>query len=278
MDIDFGACLRRGVIGAVGSVPGTLISHPFDVWKIRMQVSGDSLRTAFRQIHSINGVRGFYRGLLPAVEQRLATRGPMFLVSELYTQLILTNTSLSRTQATFVGSAGSGFTTGALASVFEYKKKILSQCVMSAHDARWDRLVMSAYNSGNMQSLWRRIRGAGICSAVYDSTFFGVEHHLHLKGFHPALSYGLAAAAAVVNAFALDSCIAQMMIIPPNQPCSSMKDTFRGLMRKGPVRTYRGLTARVMEFSCNYAVVGLLSTYHVTYMMMLSEYLQNEEC
>lgn len=262
MDVDYSACLRRGAVGALGSLPGTLISHPFDVWKIRMQVAGEPLRVAYRHIYASNGVRGFYRGLLPAVEQRLVTRGPMFLVSELYTQILLNKTSMSRTQATFVGSAGSGFTTGALASIAEYRKKLLSQGAVSAHDARWDRLVLSAKRSGNLPSIYRRMRGAGTCSAVYDSTFFGVEYFLRDQmELPPFMSYCFAAAAAVINAFALDSAIAQMMVIPPTQKCKPLNETLRDLLGRGVTRTYRGLTARVLEFSCNYAVVGFLSTY-----------------
>eukprot|EP00397_Hematodinium_sp_SG-2012_P025121 GEMP01026218.1.p1 GENE.GEMP01026218.1~~GEMP01026218.1.p1 ORF type:complete len:269 (+),score=44.45 GEMP01026218.1:163-969(+) len=262
MDLDYSACLRRGAIGGIGSLPGTLCSHPFDVLKIRMQVSGDSLRNAIAHICRPSGIRGFYRGVVPALEQRLVTRGPMFLVSELYTQILLNHTSMARTEATFVGSAGSGFTTGALASLAEYRKKLLSQNAVSAHDARWDRLIISAKQSGNLSSMYRRMRGAGICSAVYDSTFFGTEHFLqHEVGLLPFMSYSLAAATAVVTAFAIDSAVAGMMVIPPNQPCKPILSTTQDLLGKGVTRTYRGLIARMMEFACNYAVVGFLSTH-----------------
>ena len=40
MNIDLAECGCRGAIGAVGAIPGTLAAHPFDVVKMRQQVSG----------------------------------------------------------------------------------------------------------------------------------------------------------------------------------------------------------------------------------------------
>lgn len=259
--LDYSSCLRRGAVGAIGSLPGTMLSHPFDVIKIRCQVSGDKLSHAMKHI-SCRGVCGFYRGFIPAIEQRLITRGPMFLVSELYTQLVITYGGFERTSAIFIGSVGSGFTTGGLASMAEYRKKLLSQNAVSAKDARWDKLFLAAKHSGNLSSLWRRARGAGTCSAVYDGTFFGVENLLSQQmGFQPWLSFSIGASCAVLNAFAFDAAIAQMMVIPPNQECKPLLRTVKELLGSGVQRTYRGLTARVMEFAGNYAVVGGLSTY-----------------
>jgi len=262
LDIDYSSCLRRGAVGACGSLPGTVLSHPFDVIKIRCQVSGDKFSHGIKHVHSQGGVGGFYRGFLPAIEQRIITRGPMFLVSELYTQIVMKYGGLDRTKAIFIGSVGSGFTTGSLASLAEYRKKLLSQGAVKPSEARWDRLIMSAKQSGNLSSIWRRARGAGTCSAVYDGTFFGVEHLLSAHaGLSPTFSFSIAAATAVMNAFAFDAAVAQMMVIPPNQPCLGILATTKKLLSGGVLRTYRGLTARSLEFSCNYAVVGGLSTY-----------------
>ena len=76
------APLQQGAIGALGSLPGTVCAHPLDVLKIRSQTTGERPLLAARRIHGNCGWRGFYRGLLPALEQRLLSRGPMFLVSE----------------------------------------------------------------------------------------------------------------------------------------------------------------------------------------------------
>ena len=41
--VDWSACLLKGLIGGIGAIPGTCGSHPCDVLKIRMQISGDPL-------------------------------------------------------------------------------------------------------------------------------------------------------------------------------------------------------------------------------------------
>jgi hypothetical protein len=138
---------------------------------IRMQTtSSGGYRSAFSHITSPSvaggsgGVFGFYRGLVPAVEQRIVARGPMFLVSELFTQGVENNTSLSGTSARWTGS--------------EYRKKLLSQSVITAKEARWGTLVKSAMHAGEGTSLIRRLHAAGTCAAVYDSTFFTTQEYL----------------------------------------------------------------------------------------------------
>lgn len=153
-ELDVKACLRQGAIGALGAVPGTLCAHPMDVIKIRMQITGaGSYREALSQITGNgNGMKGFYRGLIPAIEQRMVARGPMFLVSELYTQNVekyagltvihsctlgCSETGVQGVKARFVGSVGSGYTVGFLAGLAEYRKKMLSQGIITAKEARY---------------------------------------------------------------------------------------------------------------------------------------------
>ena len=78
-EIDVAECLRRGAIGALGAIPGTLAAHPIDLVKIRIQTGAKNLRGAVRGL----GTRAsdwprYYRGLGPGVLQKAATRGPMF--------------------------------------------------------------------------------------------------------------------------------------------------------------------------------------------------------
>merc|ERR1740115_498953 len=168
--------------------------------KIRCQVKGEKLMPAIKTIHGSSSpasMRNFYRGFFPAIEQRLITRGPMFLFSELYTQVVFQNTDCTKVQATYIGSSGSGFTTGFLAGIAEYRKKLLSQDMVTKKEARWDNLFKTARKHGTTGYLFRRLMTAGICSATYDSVFFGTEVTLsHQHGYSPAVSYGGAAVCA----------------------------------------------------------------------------------
>ncbi|CAD7925413.1 unnamed protein product [Amoebophrya sp. A25] len=224
------------------------------------------------------GFHNFYRGFFAAIEQRMITRGPMFLVSELYTQVVYQNSNLSKTQSTFVGSCGSGFTTGFLAGIAEYRKKLLSQDMVTKEEARWGALFATAKKHGTLPWLGRRFIAAGLCSATYDSFFFGTQSFLATsQGFGPGLSYGCAAVCAVVAAFAFDTTVARMMVVPPETPCLPFLTTLRHIFQPPPgqeapqvggalgriARGYRGLSARSVEFFINYSITGMTSVYVV---------------
>ena len=185
MSIDLTECLRRGAIGAFGAIPGTLAAHPFDVIKINQQVSGNA---ASAVLSSIGSVSRLYGGVQAGVAQKIATRGPMFLASELSTQTVQYSTGLERERALFVGSAMSGYATGFLAASFEWAK------VQGGV-----RAVSSTTGSTVNPSRRMLIRhGAGLRNGLFDSTFFGCEHLMRNElGTPAAVSYGAAAALAV---------------------------------------------------------------------------------
>lgn len=281
-ELDVNACLRQGAIGALGAVPGTLCAHPMDVIKIRMQITGaGSYREALSQITGNgNGMKGFYRGLIPAIEQRMVARGPMFLVSELYTQNVEKYAGLTGVKARFVGSVGSGYTVGFLAGLAEYRKKMLSQGIITAKEARWGNIIKTARASGHGGALLQRLHAAGLCAAVFDSIFFSTEHVLEKDyGFSAPAAYGCAAAAAVVCGFVPDTTVARMLVVPPSKP---VKGFFSSLWRvvyhsdtngsgvgralRGVRIGFRGLPARVVEFSISYTVTGFVSLPVVAYL------------
>jgi len=290
LDIDVIACLRMGAIGGLGAIPGTLCAHPCDVVKINMQIGGSSsYPNAFKTIMGTigkngkpMGVLGFYRGLTPAIEQRMVARGPMFLISELYTQVVEKTTGIAGTGARFVGSVGSGYTTGFLAGLAEYRKKMLSQSIITAKEARWGNIIRTATKSGNTNSLFRRLHAAGACSAVYDSTFFSTQHHLATeRNFSPPVSYGSAAAAAVTVAFLFDTTVARMMVVAPSKPVKTFSQHVKELVWNGAPKVegqnpivrclrgarvgFRGLPARIVEFAISYSVTGFVSIYVVAF-------------
>jgi len=285
-ELDGWAMLKMGCVGALGAIPGTIGAHPCDVMKIRMQTTNSgTYREAVKAIAGISyengkmqgkpsGMLNFYRGLPPAIEQRIVARGPMFLVSELCTQLVERYTGLKDVSARWAGSVWSGYTVGALAGLAEYRKKLLSQNVISVKEARWDNLYKTAVQAGERRALFSRLHSAGVCAALYDSTFFSTQHYLqHTCGYGAVPSYASAAASAVCVGFLFDTTVARIMIVPPNKPVDGF---FRSLalliwnaapkepstvtrILKGVRMGYRGLPARVLEFSVSYGITGAVS-------------------
>jgi hypothetical protein len=82
-EIDVRQCLKDGAIGSLGAIPGTIASHPFDAIKIRVQATGDRVIKAVPFVLS----NGIYSGLFAGIQQKILTRGPMFLFSALSTNI-----------------------------------------------------------------------------------------------------------------------------------------------------------------------------------------------
>ncbi len=82
-EIDYIQCFRAGAIGSLGAIPSTLASHPFDALKIRVQASGDRVMKAMPFVLT----NGIYRGLGAGIQQKIITRGPMFLFSTMSTNI-----------------------------------------------------------------------------------------------------------------------------------------------------------------------------------------------
>ena len=273
--MDAHECLRRGAIGAVGAVPGTVLAHPFDVLKIRMQTSpatAPSVALAARGVFASHGLRGFYRGLAAGVQQKVLTRGPMFLASEACTQLCELTLGMQRTPAVFCGSMGSGYLTGSFAALAEWRKVLGSGETVG----RWQgggggggggnvALLRAASEAGQLRSVGQRVHNAGCRNAVFDVTFFGVSHLLmeqrESHGLGPGGCYALAATSAVVSDYAVDVATKRSMAVPPQRPVASLVGSVTALVRKDGWALFSGLTPKGFEFATSYFVTGACSVY-----------------
>eukprot|EP00413_Alexandrium_margalefii_P026496 CAMPEP_0204557620 /NCGR_PEP_ID=MMETSP0661-20131031/30452_1 /ASSEMBLY_ACC=CAM_ASM_000606 /TAXON_ID=109239 /ORGANISM="Alexandrium margalefi, Strain AMGDE01CS-322" /LENGTH=286 /DNA_ID=CAMNT_0051564755 /DNA_START=52 /DNA_END=912 /DNA_ORIENTATION=- len=281
--IDARACLHKGLVGAIGAIPGTACAHPFDVVKMRMQTTttatpwSGGIRTAVSAVGAGSDGRLraslFFNGLSPAIQQKVVTRGPMFLISELSSQLVEVSTGASRTTALFVGSFASGLFTGSVASLAEYSKVLRSQRICAEGPAAIVRLALS---SGQAVPLARRMRSAGLRNGIFDSTFFGTQH-LISGALGSGWSYACAAAAAVTLDYSVDVAVKRMMVVPPQASVDPLGLSLRRLFRghSSPLRAvssvYAGLSAKSVEFAVSYFVTG---TVGVSVAASLQAYLQ----
>ena len=97
--------------------------------------------------------------------------------------------------------------------------------------------------------------------------------------FSAPASYGCAAAMAVCCGFLADTTVARMLVIPPTKPVLPFSQSFWNLIyhtadttgagisraMKGARVGFRGLPARVVEFSISYTVTGFVSIPVVAY-------------
>ena len=248
--LNIAECLRQGAVGAVGAIPGTTLAHPFDLLKIRMQTgAAPSLLTAVRGVQDAHGPRGFYRGLAAGVQQKVLTRGPMFLASEAGTQLCERQLGLSRTPAVFFGSLGSGYTTGSLAALAEWRK------VLGSGERGWagGSVLRVGWGSGQIRSVWRRVHGAGVRNAIFDGTFFGASHVLGTTQtgsmLGPGPCYAAAATAAVVTDYAVDAAVKRSMAVEPTKAVGGVLSTAARAVATEGRKVFIGLSAKSLEFA-----------------------------
>lgn len=272
--MDVQECLRRGTIGAVGAVPGTVLAHPFDVLKIRMQTSpatARSLPAAAKGLYAAHGTAGFYRGLTAGVQQKVLTRGPMFLASEACTQICELTMGMGRTSAVFCGSLGSGYLTGSFAALAEWRK------VLASSEAGGQRkrpggsvaLLRDAAAAQQLRSALQRIHNAGCRNALFDVTFFSVSHSLLERQARdptpgtlgPGGCYAFAATAAVVGDYAVDVATKRSMAVPPRLPVPALRSSVLRLVREEGVALFAGLSPKSLEFATSYFVTGAISVY-----------------
>ena len=107
-----------------------------------------------------------------------------------------------------------------------------------------------------------RAHAAGLRNALFDSTFFGVEHALRTRaGLPSGASYALAAALAVTLDFPLDVAVKRMMAEPLGAAAGAGSSTavaaVARLFRERGVRaTFRGLVPKAAEFTVSYATAA----------------------
>ena len=251
-EIDVAECLRRGAIGALGAIPGTLAAHPIDLVKIRIQTGAGSVRAAVRGLGTrTSDWPRYYRGLGPGVLQKAATRGPMFLASEVGTQCCETGFGMPREKALVVGSLSSGYVTGFLAASFEW--------------AKVQRSLGAAVGSVSARKRLAVCHGAGLRNAVFDATFFGTEHVARRYGnLPPEATYALGAVAAITLDFPLDVALKRNMAAPTTSPVPRVGATllaFRLLRDRGFKVVFAGLGVKSCEFGVSYACTGYVSTF-----------------
>jgi len=300
MTIDWQECFQKGCIGAFGAIPGTVAAHPLDLTKIRLQLSTmttTTTTTATSATSTPHSSFHFFRaaaqqtwqnptaGLGSAVQQKVLTRGPMFLASAACTQLIQDHapTTWSRTVSVTAGSWVSGFLTGCIASPAEWAK--VQQGIMQQQQQQQSkqqqsalRLVSSSIRHGNTLSLLRRIRGAGLRNGIFDATFFGTEHSLQQLGGtgtgttgwpqSQSVRFALAAVAAVIVDYPVDAAVKRSMAVGSHQVVAygPLQATYRFVVHDCQLsltRVYRGLSCKGLEFAVSYFCTGAVAPWVV---------------
>lgn len=115
------------------------------------------------------------------------------------------------------------------------------------------------------------MRGAGLRNAVFDSTFFGVEHGIRTtmtttttfeasQSSSTAVSFACAAAIAICIDYPIDVAVKRSFARGPHEhvPHGPFMATVH-LIRLQQLVLYRGLSCKGMEFATSYCVTGAVA-------------------
>ncbi|KAJ3324571.1 hypothetical protein HDV06_006464 [Boothiomyces sp. JEL0866] len=104
----------QAISGFIAGASSTLLMHPFDVLKTKMQVKENSkfgLRNIISSIHRNEGIRGFYRGISPNFVGATVSWGMYFFwYSHLKDMFRTTTTKKLNALEHLTASAGAGIT------------------------------------------------------------------------------------------------------------------------------------------------------------------------
>lgn len=258
--------LERASFAALGAIPGTVLSHPFDLIKVRCQNGGLSSLQVTRhmlQSESSNRVRELTQGLSANIRQKMVTRGTMF-AAQSASETLVRATPLARFDENVLvafASSVSGFTTGFLAALAELRK--VQRIVLFANQQPSSTMLRDASGQHQPHSL-RVMSWAGTRNAVYDATFFTcVQCLTRDHGFSSSTSFGLASTAAVILDYPIDRACKQLMA--GSLSYSNSRSLWRTVLhpfhqgfRLGLQRTFAGIGAKCIEFGVSYSITGLV--------------------
>ncbi|GMI20614.1 hypothetical protein TrRE_jg5373 [Triparma retinervis] len=267
INVNIQQSLSRGLTGAIGSIPGTILAHPFDVTKIILQ---SGLASNFRNSLplALKGPTGPYRGLTAGIKQKFITRGPMFLLSDFFTQTLHVKTPLTLDQSVFFGSVLSGYSTGALASLSEWSKVQSAVLPLSPsplspppRPSTALSLLSRSLKSGRLPMLCSRVHAAGTRNAIFDCTFFTISSRLNAEHrASQAGAYAKAAVAAVVVDYLFDAACKRMMSVGPGGEVGGVWGEVWGLVGREGIRgAYRGVGVKAAEFAVSYGATGMVA-------------------
>ncbi|KAK7686861.1 hypothetical protein QCA50_009937 [Cerrena zonata] len=174
--------------GGFGGVCAVLTGHPFDLVKVRLQTGVyDTTSQCIRQTLVKDGLRGFYRGVLPP----LIGVTPMFAVSfwgyDVGKKLVSSFTGRSADKFTIQDTSTAGFIsavpTTLVAAPFE-RVKVMMQ--IQQKEASMASVIKEMYKTGGIRSIFKgslaTLARDGPGSALYFATYEVLKEKLSTPG------------------------------------------------------------------------------------------------
>lgn len=245
------------IAGGFGGICTTIIGHPFDTIKVRMQaVPGLYINTfdATLKILKHEGATGLYKGMNAQLIGIVPIYALSILSYESGKKLLIKNDKDEQTlkpKKLFLAGMFSGLTTTIFSVPGERIKCLLQmQNNTKKYNGFFDCIVKLLHEGGiknlyvgTCATLLRDVPSSGFYFTVYEVTMRSIQQNTNQKSiWHPMAAGGLAGIANWIVAMPADVLKSRIQIAHIDKYPHGMRSAFREMMNKeGPIGFYRGI-------------------------------------
>ncbi|GFP82636.1 probable S-adenosylmethionine carrier 2 chloroplastic [Phtheirospermum japonicum] len=239
VEIPTGSVLKSALIGGLSCALSTALLHPVDTVKTRVQASTLTFPEILSKLPQL-GVRGFYRGSIPAILGQFSSHGLRTGVFEA-SKLVLINVAptLPELQVQSVASFCSTF----LGTAVRIPCEVLKQRLQAGLFDNVGEAIVGTWQQDGLRGFFRGT-GATLCREV---PFYVAGMGLYAESKKPwetiavgALSGGLAA----VLTTPFDVIKTRMMTAPQGRQVTLSMVAFSILRHEGPIGLFKGAVPR----------------------------------
>jgi len=223
--------------GIAAGTTGVIIGHPFDAVKVRMQTN--MYKNNFECVKSIirnEGLKGFYKGALPALISQNLKRSIQYNVYEKI---------LKRTDNPFL----SGFMVSCIGPIIGCPASVIKIGLQTKHDEYLSHYIKKIYNTKGLRGFYKGLPIYTMKEMVHGTTYLGIYGTLRKKyGVNPLSTF-------------LSGCVASTITWSLLFPVDMLKTTiqshnvkniehFRSIINSGYyLKLWRGLPPALLKIA-----------------------------
>ncbi|XP_031380064.1 mitochondrial substrate carrier family protein C [Punica granatum] len=250
VEIPAGSVLRSALAGGLSCALSTSLMHPIDTIKTRVQASTLSFPEIIAKLPEI-GVRGVYRGSIPAIIGQFSSHGLRTGFFEA-TKLVLIN--FAPTIPDFQVQSVASFCSTVLGTAVRIPCEVLKQRLQAGLFDNVGEAIVGTWQQDGLKGFFRGT-GATLCREVpfyvagmglYEESKKLAQHLLgrELEPWETILVGALSGGLAAVTTTPFDVMKTRMMTAPQGQPVSMSMVAFSILRREGPLGLFKGAVPR----------------------------------
>ncbi|KAK4743127.1 hypothetical protein SAY87_001128 [Trapa incisa] len=250
VEIPAGSVLRSALAGGLSCAFSTSLMHPIDTIKTRVQASTLSFPEIIAKLPEI-GVRGVYRGSIPAIIGQFSSHGLRTGIFEA-SKLVLIN--VAPTLPDLQVQSMASFCSTVLGTAVRIPCEVLKQRLQAGLFDNVGEAIIGTWQTDGLKGFFRGT-GATLCREVpfyvagmglYEESKKLAQHLLgrELEPWETIVVGALSGGLAAVTTTPFDVMKTRMMTAPQGRPVSMSMVAYSILRREGPLGLFKGAVPR----------------------------------